>query len=301
MFSFADEEHLAEVGVPFLRDGVAAGELVCVVTAHNGLLRDALGDDAHHVDFLDADEFFASPGDTFTAYRRLVDDRLTQPDARARVLAEAVWSDRSGPEVTEWERLEAAVNVAFAEAPLRVVCCYDRRRTPASVHDAAARIHPMLLGRDGSEPSAHYASPEDYVEQLEDELVLPDPPASATEQSVEGDLGGLRDFVHDAAEQAALSPDRADDAMIVINELLTNLLRHSAGEGRLLTWNERQRFLCELRDPTGNRPPPLAGYVEAHPEHTGGSGLALVRQLADLTHVSRDGGGSTIRVVFETA
>lgn len=289
------------MGVPLLREGIAAGELVCAVTGHNDLLREALGSDADYVDFVDADEFFEWPGDTFASYRRFVDERLREPGARARVLAEAVWSSRSAAEVAEWERLEAAINVAFADAPLRVVCCYDRRRTPAAVQAAAARIHPTLLDHDGSEPSPDYTRPERYIQQLEDELDLPAPPATATEQPAEGELSELRGFVHDAADRAALPSDRADDAVIVINELVTNLLRHSAGEGRLLTWAEGRRFVCELRDPTGNRPPPLAGYVESQPEHTGGSGLALVRQLADLAHVSRAHGGSAIRVVFETA
>lgn len=299
-FPYADEGHLVAVAVPFLREGVAAGERVCVVTGHNGMLRDALGGDAEYVDFLDADAFFTWPGATFASYQRFIDEQVN-PGARARVLAEAVWSSRTATEVTEWERLEAAVNVAFADAPVHFVCCYDQRRTPAAVQTAAARTHATLWARDGSEPSPHYVPPEHYIRQLEDDLDLPDPPPGATEQPVEGDLGELRDFVHDAAGKAALPHDRADDAMIVINELVTNVLRHSAGEGRLLTWSDERRFVCELRDPTGNRPPPLAGYVDAHPEHTGGSGLALVRQLADLAHVSHDGGESAVRVVFETA
>lgn len=270
------------------------------MTGHNDMLRNALGDDAEYVDFLDADAFFTSPGATFASYQRFIDEQLnTGP--RACVLAEAVWSSRPATEVSEWERLEAAVNVAFADAPFHIVCCYDQRRTPTAVQTAAARTHPTLRARDGSEPSLHYVAPEHYIRQLEDDLDLPDPPAGATEQPAEGDLGGLRDFVHDAAGQAALPPERADDAMIVINELVTNVLRHSAGEGRLLTWSDERHFVCELRDPTGNRPPPLAGYVNAHPEHTGGSGLALVRQLADLAHVSHDGDESAVRVVFETA
>lgn len=286
------------MAVPFLREGVAAGELLCVVTRNNGLLHDALGRDADYVDFLDADDFFAWPGDTFAFYRHFVDERLHHTGARARVLAEAVWSDRNVPEVTEWQRLEATVNVAFADAPARFVCCYDQRTTPASVQAAAVQTHPTRLGRDGSESNPEYVPPEPYLRRLEDDLDLPDPPAGATEQPVHGDLRELRDVVHDAACRASLPPDRADDAMIAINELVTNVLRHSTGQGRLLCWSEQRRFVCELRDPTGNRPPPLAGYVGARVDHTGGSGLALVRQLADLTHVTHDDGESVIRVVF---
>lgn len=295
---YADEDEFCAAALAFLRDGIAAGELVCVVTGHNELLRQALGGDADHVAFLDADAWFARPGDTFAAYQRFIDEDLAKPGADARVLAEAVWADRSRAEVTEWQRLEAAINDVFADAPLHVTCCYDQRRAPADLQTAAAQTHPHVRHGDGWRANHAYLAPEAFIDQLERNAELPAPPADAVAMPVDGNLAELREFVRTTAERSAMPPDRADDVVLVANELTTNLVRHSAGQGQLLTWVSDDQLVCELRDPTGSRPPPLAGYAPPGPDQASGYGLAVVRQLADLVNVTHDEEGSAVRAAF---
>lgn len=295
---YADEQQLCAAALPFLRDGIAAGELVCVVTDHNEVLRQALGADAERVAFLDPGEWFARPGDAFAAYQRFIDEDLDTPGARARVLAEAVWVDRGRAEITEWQRLEASINVAFADAPLCVTCCYDQRRAPTDVQNAAAQTHPSVHCDDGRQAKLAYLAPERFIDHLERDADLPAPPAHAATMTVNGNLGDVRDFVRDAAARTPELADRADDAVLVANELATNLLRHSAGRGELLAWSSDGQFLCELRDPTGSRPPPLAGYARTGPQRAGGYGLAVVRHLADLVNVTHDERGTAVRATF---
>lgn len=296
-FLYADEEQLCAAALPFLRDGVAAGELVCVVTDHNELLRQALGVEAHHVTFLDAGEWFAHPGSTFAAYQHFIDEDLADLDRRARVLAEAVWADRSRPEATEWQRLEAAVNVTFADAPLHVACCYDQRRAPTDLQDAASHTHQSVNDGNGPPVNLGDLAPERFIDHLERDADLPAPPGHAAAMTVNGNLGQLRDFVRDAAAHTAGLAD-ADDAVLVVNELATNLLRHSGGQGELLAWSSNGQLICELRDPTGNRPPPLAGFLRADPQQPGGVGLAIARQLADLVNVAHGEQGTAVRASF---
>lgn len=298
VLAYADEHELAAAAVPFLRDGLTAGEMVCVVTDQNELLRQALGADAGRVTFLDAGDWFSCPRDTFLAFKRFVDEYLPQRGGSARVLAGAVWTDRGRAEVVEWQRLEAAVNVVFADAPLRIACCYDRRRVSAEAEGAAAKTHPGVRHPDGSQPSSAYVPPEAFIDQLERGLTLPAPPATAMARQVNADLRQLRHLVRTAAADAAVSPERTDDAVLVANELATNVLRHSSGQGQLFTWAGEGQLVCELRDPTGSRPPPLGGYVRRTTKRDGGWGLALVWQLADLVNVTRDEGGSAVRVTF---
>lgn len=297
-FLYADEEQLSAVALPFLRDGVAAGELVCVVTDHNELLRQALGADARHVTFLDAGEWFAQPGTAFAAYQRFIDEDLAELDSRARVLAEAVWADRSRPEVSEWQRLEAAINVTFADAPLHVACCYDQRRAPTGLQDAASHTHQSVNDGTGRQINLGDLAPERFIDHLERDADLPAPPAHAAAMPINGNLGELRDFVREAAAHTAGLADRADDAVLVVNELVTNLLQHSAGQGELLVWSGNGQLICELRDPTGNRPPPLAGFLRADPQQSGGFGLAMARQLADLVNVGHGEQGTAVRANF---
>lgn len=297
-FLYADEERLCAAALPFLRDGVAASEQVCVVTDHNELLRQALGADARHVTFLDAGEWFAQPGTAFAAYQRFIDEDLARLGRQARVLAEAVWADRSYAEVSEWQRLEAAINVTFADAPLHVACCYDQRRAPTDLQDAASHTHQRVNDGDGRQINVGELAPERFIDHLERDADLPAPPGHAAALTVNGNLGELRDFVRDVAAHTAGLADRADDAVLVANELATNLLQHSAGQGELLAWSGDGQLVCELRDPTGNRPPPLAGFLRPDPEQSGGFGLAMARQLADLVNVAHDEQGTAVRATF---
>ncbi len=297
-FLYADEERLCAAAMPFLRDGIAAGELVCVVTDHNELLHQALGADARHVTFLDPGEWFARPGATFAAYQRFIDEDLARLGRRARVLAEAVWADRSRPEVAEWQRLEAAINVTFADAPLHVACCYDQRRAPTDLQEAASHTHQSVDDGNGRQTNLGDPAPERFIDHLERDTDLPAPPVHAAAMAVDGNLGELRDFVRDVAVHTAGLADRADDAVLVANELATNLLQHSAGQGELLAWSGNGQLVCELRDPAGNRPPPLAGYLRPDPQQSGGFGLAMARQLADLVNVAHDDQGTAVRATF---
>ncbi len=67
----SDDEFLAAI-VPFLRAGLAAGQpcLAVVSEARIALLREALGEDARRIAFMDAGIFYRRPANAIATYRR---------------------------------------------------------------------------------------------------------------------------------------------------------------------------------------------------------------------------------------
>ena len=155
----SDEEFLGVV-VPFLQEGVAAGEpcLVALGVSTTGLVRAAVGDTTG-LTFLD-DRYdrpasvIRSNRDHFTA--------LTDGASQIRV-ASAVPHPGVGAPWDGWARYEAAINRAYAEFPLWGLCAYDTRITPGPVLDDVARTHPHLATTHGRWVNPRYQDPADFL------------------------------------------------------------------------------------------------------------------------------------------
>jgi hypothetical protein len=91
--------------LPFVREGVAAGEpvLVVVSAARIGLLRSALVGDADRVAFADMADVGANPARIIPAWRDFVagHDVATR---RARGIGEPIWAGRTPAELVECQR-----------------------------------------------------------------------------------------------------------------------------------------------------------------------------------------------------
>src|SRR5687767_8920105 len=101
--------------VPFLREGVAAGQPVLAVVAPPRLdaLREALGDDADGVQLMDMAEVGRNPARILPAWLAFVEQHGggTRP---VRGVGEPIWSGRSAPELAESQLHEALLNVAVS-------------------------------------------------------------------------------------------------------------------------------------------------------------------------------------------
>jgi hypothetical protein len=101
----SDEEFLQRV-VPFLQDGLAAGDPTSIVLTprNSALLREALGQDAHRVSFGDAGATYRRPAAAFAAYRRHLETELSRPEVElVRVIGE-IPSGLTTEEYAEWMR-----------------------------------------------------------------------------------------------------------------------------------------------------------------------------------------------------
>jgi CheY-like chemotaxis protein len=171
VYSSANE--LVEASVPFLRQGLAAGEDLLVVLRDHGVaaLREALGDDAARVEFRDSVDWYRSPEHSVAGYTRYLDEHLGRGVPRVRVVAEVIWPQRSlASEVAGWKHYEAKISMAMASVPVSFVCTYDTRELPADIVGAARQTHPVVRTVDGAWPSAGYCEPESFVRSLEREV-----------------------------------------------------------------------------------------------------------------------------------
>ena len=162
---YGSEDEYLESALPFLLEGIARSEgVLCVPTTWQGnLLRTALGEDAHRVEFLDSSEWYRSLRDAAGGYLTFVRERFERGVPWVRILAEAVWADRSDAEVAEWFRYEALVNLALASSPATIVCTYDARTLPEGVLADARSTHPELVAAGVSTVSVAYREPIDFV------------------------------------------------------------------------------------------------------------------------------------------
>jgi transcriptional regulator with XRE-family HTH domain len=159
----SDDEYVAPL-VPFIVEGIARDDSVLAVTTqrHASMLQDALGENAGHVEYLDATVWYRSLPNAASGYRDYVKDRYEGGAAWTRIVGEPVWAEHSDSELAEWFRYEALINLSFASSPATVVCTYDTRSTPPGALDDAFRTHPQVGAGDVT-PSATYREPEDFL------------------------------------------------------------------------------------------------------------------------------------------
>jgi anti-sigma regulatory factor (Ser/Thr protein kinase) len=292
-------EELVEVGLPFLRAGLEAGEAVLLATSDTSsrLLTDALGGD---------DDVFVLPrGEVYrtrtpaalTTVRRMVGERITAGAPRVRVLAEIDF----GPtprDWLEWQRYEAVVNEALAPLPLWGLCAYGTARLPEELITTGLQTHPYLHTAAGRRDNPDFVEPATYLRALP----VPTEPLEhgAPLLHVEDvrEFSGLRRAV--AAVLAGLGgdPDLLEDLHLAIDEMSSNAVRHGGPPVTLRLWAGPDRVVCRISDGGAGMDSPFAGYGPAHGEDLsrGGMGLWLARQLCDHVDVIDDGGGLTVRL-----
>jgi anti-sigma regulatory factor (Ser/Thr protein kinase) len=293
---YAGDDEFLEGTVPFIREGLEAGEPVLVMVPGRKveLLRDALGVDAREVSFADMTDVGANPGHIIPEWRQFASDRY-RPGGRLRGIGEPIWAERSPAELVECQRHETLLNVAFADGPAMLLMCpYDTTALEPDVIDEARRSHPLVDEYGHEHASPQYCGLGDAAAPFA--LPLPDAPASAIALAFDGSsLDSLRMFVSRRAESAGLTPGRRDDLAIAVHELATNSVRHGGGGGVLREWQDRSSIVCEVVD-NGRIDEPLAGREPPPPDALGGYGLWLVNQLCDLMQMRTFDGGSVVRI-----
>jgi hypothetical protein len=146
---YAGEVDFLTGTLPFIREGVAAGEpvLVVVSAAKVGLLRSALGGDADRVAFADMADVGANPARIIPAWRDFV-DALDGGGRSARGIGEPIWAGRTPDELVECQRHETLLNLAFTGVPAWwLLCPYDTSALGGQVLAEARRSHPFVGDR----------------------------------------------------------------------------------------------------------------------------------------------------------
>lgn len=291
-FLYRGETEFLDGMVPFVRDGVAAGEpvMVAVVEDRAKPLRDALGADAAGVEFVDMAELGHNPARIIPGWQRFLDEH----GGRAvRGVGEPIWAGRRDAELVEAQLHEGLLNVAVdPDTPMWLRCPYDTAELPAQVVEHAYRSHPLLVEAGWYAGSPTYGGAQ-YVTDLFGQD-LPEPPAAAEVLPFGTDVTGVRELVVREARTAGLEAERVWAVGLAVAESAAAVGRLSGG-GSVRVWVEPAALVCELRDP-GPMTDPMAGRRRPDPVEADDRGLWLANQLCDLVQLRTVAPGTVVRL-----
>ncbi len=302
--------------VPFIRDGLAAGEPVAVAVPGPNLrlILTELGSDAGRVRLLDMTRAGRHPGRIIPSVLCAFAD--AHPSGRVRIIGEHRWADRAAMEYPACAQHEDLINVAFAGRRVTMLCPYDAGRLgPQTLADAQA-CHPLLIDASGERASTTYA-PERIIAGYHQ----PFPSAVASSLTFDATNQALaRQFASDQATRLGLDGDHSE-LKLIVDELTGNSLSHGGPTGTLCIWVERGYLVCdvrncevrdcEVRDPEVRdcevRDPEvrdsevrdrghIAGCQPADPSRPHARRLVLVSYLSDLVQQHTCRHGTTTRV-----
>jgi anti-sigma regulatory factor (Ser/Thr protein kinase) len=295
---FSSPDELAAATVPFVREGLAAGDAVVVSAspAAADVVRATVDDDRLRV-VPWAEAYARRTPAAVTALRRLGDELTATGARRVRVIGETDFG-RTQRDWLEWQRYEAVVNQALTGWPLWGLCLFDTTRLPAQVVDSVARTHPTVVTGSSRTPNPDFVDPAEYLRGLP----VPVEPlqGSAPRLAVDGvaDPIALRHAV--AAELAAVQGPRevVEDFLLAVDETTSNAIRHGAPPVALRLWTSADRLVCTVTDSGPGLDDPFAGYGPAHGDDLsrGGMGIWLARQLCDHVDISSGTDGLTVRL-----
>lgn len=294
---YRDDGQLLRAVVPFVRDGLAAGESVVLLCRPDNAarLRQAVGDGDGLVE-LPLGEVYAGSVATLAAYRDLVERQQQRGAARVRVVNEIDFGARPSAQ-WEWARFDAAFNQALGAYPVWNLCLYDARRLPVGIVRAGESSHRYLFKDGDRVPSAGYTEPSELLGEAA--MRWPDPLEHGRPRldvHDPDDLAALRAAVEQALRGDGMPRQAVQGFLLAVSEITTNAMIHGSGPVRVRLWSGGGRALCAVHD-GGPCFDPYSGYVPSERAvGTGGMGLWLARQMSDDLTVDGSDGGCTVRL-----
>ena len=289
---YDSDEELVERVAPFLRESLAEGPTIAVLTRrHWSLLREELGSEAEEVAFTDCDDFYVRPVDAIAGYDATMSDLLAAGATSARAVAE-IPLQPTRDDWSEWISYEAIVNHALADRPAHILCVYGTESAPDRVIDAVWRTHPQVEA-NASNSQLHYHDPLEVLAAHTAE------PASAPElRTLEPTADPLEFRELLAAElTAARAPQaRAMDMLVAASEVFENAVRYGGGVHRVRAGLVEGWFVCEIEDRGPGLEDPLAGYLPPRPERARGAGLWVARRLVRRLELIDNRPGLNVRL-----
>jgi anti-sigma regulatory factor (Ser/Thr protein kinase) len=284
------DEYLA-CAVPFLKEGIEAGEGAIVAHTRPGLamMREALGPDASKVTFVDVSSAYTRPARTLASYHRVYVELLREaPTARA------VADVQFGSDPAEWDlwtAYEAVFNRSFAHLPTWVLCSYDANGTPDPIIESAWQTHPEVVADYGWCASGRFEDPDELLRRV---TPVPAPLPELRSISFGRDVEELRERLARELVEAGVPEAQVLDMLLAATEVATNAVEHGSGVEDVRVGREQGRFVCEIVDRGGGFDDPTAGYLAPRPGV--GAGLWVARQLTWRVEFFQAPAGFTARL-----
>lgn len=271
-----------------------AGVLAAVGTARATALKEALGDDAERVRFLNMRELGRNPARIIPVWREFVAEHA-RDDGGGLGIGEPIWPGRSDAELTECHRHEALLNLAFDDGPgWHLLCPYDLDGLDEQVIEAARHAHPLLAWQGATHGNDEYSDARQPPRPFAGTLPAPSGPVRQLAFAA-ANLAEVREVVCGFSTGEGLAAEHTEQLVLAIDELATNSIRYGGGSGVLRCWREADIVLCEVQD-EGRIEAPLVGRRRPAPEAHSGRGVWLVNQLCDLVQIRSGPPGTVVRV-----
>jgi anti-sigma regulatory factor (Ser/Thr protein kinase) len=284
---YRSDEELLAIAVPFLREGVTAGQptLLGVNDRQQRLILDALRGSAG-VTLLDQGPY----GDALRAVRHNYDvlSRLARAGwEQIRVLGEVPrepWRD--------WARYETSINHFYSDFPVWAMCPYDVSDIDPAVRADVESTHTHLAHADGSErPNPRYTDPAalladwaragiDVVEASPPALDLIDPTAARARAEIER-----------LTEPTPLGFDGANALSLAVGEVTKNAVIHGRPPVGVRAWVASNRLVVAVCDRGRGPRDPYVGLLPGD-----GSTLSVIFQAIDHVSLGREPGRFTVRL-----
>jgi hypothetical protein len=283
--------------VPFVREGVEAGEavMVALLPEHAAWIAAELGSSAAQVHVVDMVELGHNPARIIPAWLEFLQSSCG-PGRPARGIGEPIWAGRTPAEIREAQLHEALLNLAVdPELPFWLLCPYDAEHLDEDVLTEAGRSHPALVTPTSYEGSGRYRGHEHARALFTADL--PAPPLEAFEVCI------TPSSWPEATRQITLRAAACNlwsDEVVRLTDVIRSLVDDSLGRGAVHVdvqlWDEPAALVCQLSDRTtiedflvGRRPPLYPGQDP----------LWFANQACDLVQVRSGAHGTTIRLRLE--
>ncbi|MGQ0482121.1 MAG: anti-sigma factor RsbA family regulatory protein [Pseudonocardia sp.] len=297
VFPYRGGEEFLGTALPFLEQGVHAGDVVVCITGPDSVerLRERLpGAVADEVHFAVASSWYSGPARALARTCHLIEEHAGQ-GRPVRLLGETL-AHGGAAEVQRWLRYEVLINAALAGHPAWVLCPYDRSSLAEAPLAAVLLCHPQVTGGGRSWPSPDYQPPEAHYQ---DWIAppLPEPPGSmAVEVVTASGLVAARREVTARARLLGLGADVVDDFVYAVSEVLSNAIEHAGGVATLRVWVEQRHLVCEVIDYGDGIRDRLPGYLPPSLLAGRGRGLWIARQMCEDVAIRTGPNGTTIRL-----
>lgn len=290
-YFYDDERDYVSHVSAFVRAGLGNAEPVflAVPGRHAAVLRESLGPPSNFLSYGAMAQTGRNPARLIPELRSFID---AHPGTRVRYVGEAIWPGRSAAELCEATRHEALMNLAFATAPVTVLCPYDVTGLAPQVVGGAECTHPAVVRGGRTEAPASYAGR--GVIPPACDRPLPAPPDRAEAIAYQASLRPVRHLVMEHAAALDMADERVTNLVIAAGEVTANTLAHTTGGGTFHIWHTEDEIICQVQD-GGWIADPLAGRRRHQPEESG-HGLWVVNQMCDLVEIRSTRTGTTIRL-----
>jgi anti-sigma regulatory factor (Ser/Thr protein kinase) len=294
---YSSDAELLGVVVPFLQDGIDAGEPVVVAFGpHNEKsLRAAM--DTSKLTVVRADEQYLRPAVAIRKYRELLAEYTAGGAQQIRVVG-----DVPHPGVGEpwdwWARYEAAINHAYDDFPVWGLCPYDTRTAPEAVLEDVRRTHPRVATADGRHlHNDRYEDPAGFLPPWRD-APRPEPePGRPFAELTDPTAALARRVTHEALVDTRLDPAHAEDFVMAVSEVVTNAFVHGRPPVVLRLWRGPGRAVATVTDRGAGPVDPFAGLTATTSTESAGLGLWIAHQVCRHVAMYTDDEGFVVRLV----